>query len=212
MALWILLNTTRVRGTNGTSWIVASETINDAYTPTAPILSAGGILVPATNAAAAAAAVLGQALKKQGAQPAQIDALMIGSVAGALASMGSVESSSAVAGSTVAAGAAISPNVTFTPQSSGNATVRAWASFAALSAGTITPVVKQGATTIAAAAQYTGAAGANPDNVQITLDVTGLTPGTAYTFAFDTTAGDATATLGHGSTGAAAGLSVTEHP
>jgi len=213
MASWYLLNTTRMKGPNGATVLSAGELINDALTPTAPILSAGGQLVPSTNAAAAAGAVIATKKKKQGAQPTEIDAIMIAAVAASSSNEGgNVASSQAVAGGTVVAAAAITPNVAYTPKSSPNATVKSFFSFAPLASGTIRVLLKQGATVIAALGTYTGAAGAPPFNGSISLEVTGLVPGTAATFSLVTTAGDATATLGTGSTGAAAGLSVTEHP
>jgi hypothetical protein len=220
MAKWFLLNNIKFRGPNGASWLLAGETIDDTLQPTAPITAAGGVLVPTSNAAAAAAVGTAQnpgpvikARKYIGEEYQQLNALMLAAVLGAVVNEGSnVASSQAVAGGTVAAAAAITPNVVFTPKSSGNATVLVWFSFAPLASGTIRPVVKQGATTIGAFGTYTGAAGANPYNGYLELELTGLVVGTPVTFSFVTTAGDATATLGTGSTGQAAGMSVTEHP
>jgi hypothetical protein len=220
MATWFLLNSIKFHGVNGAFWRLAGETINDALEPTAPIAAAGGILVPTSNAAAAAAVGTAQNpgpvikyRKYVGEEWSRLDALMIAAVLGAVVNEeANTQFSNGAAGATVAAGAAISPNVVFTPKSSGNVRIFAWASFVALASGTCTPLLKQGATTLAAPAQLTGAASQGPYDPSLELEVTGLVVGTPVTFSWVTTAGDATVTLGHGSTGSASGLAVTEHP
>jgi hypothetical protein len=202
---------------SGPTLLQAGTEINDALYSTTQIAAAGGILVPSTDAAAAAAALIAQKRQKQGEGDASsatlLDLIMLAAVAGeANSSSASRKSSSAAAGATVAAGAAIVPAISFTPTFSGKVLVRAWMSAEALATGTFTPVLKEGSTTIVAPAQYTGSADAVPANVYIEQEVDGLTVGTAVTFNLTTTAGDATVTLGNGSTGIAARMTVQELP
>src|SRR5580704_11540323 len=91
MATWYLLNCIKQRGTNGTTWLLAGEYIDDTQVSTAPILAAGGVLVPSTNAAATAAvgtnAAPGPVIKARkyvGEEWARLDALMIAAVLGAM--------------------------------------------------------------------------------------------------------------------------------
>ena len=217
MAKWILLNTTKFKGPTGPVLLDGGKTIDDTLFGLSQIQAAGGVVVPFTDALAATAATLATKRAKQGLanspQGALVDLLLIAAVAGeANASAASRKRSTRAAGATVAAAAAIVPAIAFTPTFSGKVLVRAWCSVEGLASGTFTPVLNQGSTTIAAPAQYTGLTGGNPDDVYVEVEVTGLTLGTPVTFNFVTTTGDATVTLGNGSTGIAASMEVIERP
>jgi hypothetical protein len=221
MATWYLLNTIKFNssqsGINTPTLLEGGKLIDDTKYNLTAIKAAGGVVVPSTDAAATAASLL-CATARHGGQGDQspatlLDLLMIAAVAGqSNASSDSRVKSTRVAGSTVAAAAAIVPAITFTPAFSGKLKITAWASPEALASGTFTPVLKQATVAIAAPAQYTGSADAVPGNVYVDVEVDGLTVGTAYTFNFVTTTGDATVTLGNGSTGIAASMTVQELP
>lgn len=208
MATWYLLNTIRFKNPNGNgvSVLKAGELINDAQTPLANVLSAGGRVVPATNTSAVAASAIAWKRSLQGSEHEDLDAIMLAS----MTSGANRVAESVVAGTTVAAAAAICPAISFTPVGSGKVRIKAWASLAALAAGTFTPLIQQGSTTLAAPGKLTGAAGQTPYNLAVDFELDGLTPLTAYTFNFVTTAGDATVTLGAGVAGVAAQFSVEE--
>jgi hypothetical protein len=207
MATWYLLNTIRVKGPNGVSVLQAGELINDQFTQLSLIASAGGQVGPSSSAALAAASVIALKKRKQGAPVREIDAIMLAVNPG-----DNYLFSTALAGATVAAAAAIVTALTFTPVATGKVRVRCYAALAPLGAGTFTPIVKQGATTIIAPGQLTGAASQSPNNVAGETVVTGLTLYAPVVFSFVSTAGDATVTLGHGAAGAAAGLFLEELP
>ena len=209
MASWFLLNTIRLKGPNGVSVLQAGELINDQFTQLSLIRSAGGQVGPSGNTALAAASVIALKKRKQGAPPAETNAIML---AAAPAPSANHLDSTALAGATVVAAAAIVTALTFTPVSTGKVRVRCYAALAPLGAGTFTPIVKQGATTIIAPGQQTGAASQSPNNVSGETVVTGLALYTPVVFSFVTTAGDATVTLGNGAAGAAAGLFLEEVP
>lgn len=209
MATWYLLNTIRFKAPNGSgvSVLKAGSLINDAQTPLANVIGAGGRIVPASNASAAAAALIAQGSALEGdARPGVLTDIML---AGMMTN-GNRFTETVLAGATVAAAAAICPAIVFTPVASGRVRVKAWASLAPLAAGTFTPLLKQGTTVLAAPGQVTGAASQSPYTTIVDFEVDGLTPLTAYTFSFVSTAGDATVTLGHGSTGVAASFTVEE--
>jgi hypothetical protein len=219
MALWILLNTVKFAssgvGAAIPTLLEAGKTIDDTKYNLTAIKAAGGVVVPSTDAGAAAAAVIAKYLRAggQGDQsPATLlDLTMVAAIAGeANASQATRLRSTATAGGTVAAAAAIVPAIAFAPTFSGKLHVRAWVSFAALASGIVTPVLKQGSTVKAAAAPSSGTGG--PLNTYLEVEVTGLTVGTPVTFNFTTTAGDATATLGTGSTGISASMEIVERP
>jgi hypothetical protein len=217
MATWYLVNSTRFKGPTGPIVLAAGKLIDDTKYNLTQIQAAGGVVVPSSNAVAAAASLIAQKRQKQGEgnnPPASLlDLVMVAAVLGDVSSSATSRTSSqALAGATVAAGAAIVPAIAFTPTFSGKVLVRAWANIEALAAGTFTPVLKEGATVIAAPAQYTGAAGAPPYQVYVEQEVDGLTIGTSVTFSFVTTAGDALVTLGNGATGIAARMTVQELP
>lgn len=211
MATWYLLNCIRFKGPAGATVLSAGDQFNDAVTPLAPMQAAGAVFAPTSNANVATAAALAQQRKRGGAQPGELNSIML-----AAAIIPSVtaerKTSQGAAGATVAAGAAIAPAISFTPSFSGKLLIRAWASIQGLTSGTFTPILKVGTTTVAAPAQYTGESTTFPRDVFIEVEVDGNTVGSAETISFVTTAGDATVTLGHGSTGAGAGMSVTEVP
>src|ERR1019366_5075949 len=169
MATWYLLNTIRVKGPNGVSVLQAGELINDQFTQLSLIRSAGGQVGPSGSASLAAASVI--ALKrKQGAPVKEIDSIM---QSASTAPQANHLDSTALAGATVAAAAAIVTALTFTSISTGKVRVRCYAALAPLGAGTFTPIVKQGATTIIAPGQQTGAASQSPNNVSGETLVTG---------------------------------------
>ena len=207
MATWYLLNTIKFKGPAGDTLLDAGKLIDDTKYNLALIRSAGGQVVPSSNAAAAAAATIAQVRGRQGQDQQIIDALMC-----AAAAVGGDPSnrkrSTGAAGATVAAAAAIVPAIAFVPVFSGKLLIRAWASFAALGAGVVTPVLSQGATAIAAPAVSSGTGG--PLNYYAEAEVTGLTLNASVTFNWTTTAGDATVTLGHGATGIAASMEILE--
>jgi len=215
MATWILLNTTKFNASSGPVLLPAGKTIDDTKYNLTLIKAAGGIVVPSTDSIAAAAALIAQKRIKQGlaneSQDSLLDLTMIAAVAGeANAAHVSRSFTTKAAGQTVAAGAAISAAVTYTPTFSGKLNVWAWASFQALGAGIVTPVLKQGSTAICAPAPSAGTGG--PLNYYVEFETAALPLGTAVTFNWTTTAGDATVTLGNGATGIAARLQVEERP
>lgn len=208
MAKWLLLNTIKFKnGQGGDVLLTSGKTIDDTIYSLAQIRAAGGSFVSANDAAASLYAPIAGTRKKQGQASELIDAMMLAAAAMGATASNRVRTTGA-AGATVAAAAAICTAVTFTPQFSGKLLVRAWASFAALGAGVVTPIVQQGSTTVLAFAQSSGTGG--PINFHGEVELTGLTLGTPVTINFVTTAGDATVTLGHGATGIAAALEVTE--
>ena len=85
MAKWILINEVIVGGAGvGQQGVVAADrlapgtTIDDANTPTAPIVAAGGLLWPATDTVVAAAAVTAVALATRGqGQSAKLSDLLL---------------------------------------------------------------------------------------------------------------------------------------
>lgn len=232
MASWYLLNTIKFNssqaGVNTPVLLEAGKLIDDTKYSTTAIKAAGGVLAPSTDVAATAAALIATASRKGGQadqSPATLlDLTMVSAVAeqanaNALtalskAAAGNRAATTAAAGATVAAGAAICAAVAFTPTFSGKLLVRAYVSIQALAAATtFTPILVQAATTVVAPAQYLGAvANTIPGNFYLEYEVDGLTVGTPVTFHFTSTAGDATVTLGNGSTGIAARLMVQELP
>lgn len=113
-------------------------------------------------------------------------------------------------GTTITAGNPIVPNVSFTAVKTGKVRVSAWlTSNAPGSSGTYRPTlsVHQGMTTVTAAAM-----GALTTGGACVFEFDGLAVGTVATFAFGTTAGDASVTLGTGSLGFGAGMLVEELP
>ena len=109
-------------------------------------------------------------------------------------------------GTSVAAGGNIAPAITFTPLRTGRVRLRAFATMQT-GDGATTPVLKQNGTVVFSFAQASSA-------VQLACPadfvVAGLPLNTAVTFAFTTTAGDLSVTLGHGSTGSGSAFSVEE--
>lgn len=210
MATWYLLNTTKYKGPAGDTLLDGGKLIDDTKYNLPLIIAAGGSVVPSGDAAATKAAAIAAVRGRQGQSVELIDTLMLAAVLSEVqqGQFNRLRSTNA-AGNTVAAAAAISPNIAFTPTFSGKVLVRVWASFAA-NAGTVKPLVKQGATTVAALAISVATDG--PVNYYAEVEVTGLALGTAVTFSFVTTAGDAVMTLGNGATGIAASMEVAERP
>lgn len=215
MATWYLLNTIKFKGPTGPMLLKAGKLIDDTQISLSLVAAAGGVYVPSSDAAAAAAALIANKRSKQGeadqAPATLLDLLVLAAVAGeGNASANSRTSTTKAAGATVAAAAAICPDIAFTPAFSGKVLVKGFASFEALGAGVVTPIVKQGATTLVALAPSSGTGG--PLNYSFETEVDGLAVGTSVTFTFHTTAGDATVTLGAGATGIAARFTVQELP
>jgi hypothetical protein len=214
MATWYLLNTIRFKGPSGPALLKAGTLIDDAVRSLTDIQNAGGCVAPSTYPTVKANAAICQTLLARGGAEGleftgEADRIMMSSF---LVDQQGIDqnrvSSSGAAGATVAAGAAICPNLTITPKYSGKVVVEVDASFAALGAGVVTPLVKQATTTIIALAASSGTGG--PLNYHMKLEITGLTLGTAVTFSFVTTGTDATVTLGAGATGKAANFRVAE--
>jgi hypothetical protein len=215
MSKWILLNKTRYQGNSKTSTTLpAGKTIDDTVFNLAQIKASGGAVVPISDAAALLAQAFVQPFQREGqADPPSIDAIMMAFVLSELQQMASnLTVANGLAGATVAAGAAITPNIVFTPQYSGKILISGYASFKALGAGVVTPVVKNVTTTTTLEAMAPSSGTGGPLNYAFEDKVTGLTVGTAYTFSFTTTTGDATATLGNGATGNAAAFLIQEVP
>lgn len=213
MALWYLVNGTRLKGPTGAVYLRAGELIDDTKGfSVATINAAGGILAPNTYPTVAAqAAFVQQRVRRGGLAETDADRIMMAAYsADFVATQQNRSIQTNAAGQTVAAGATIVPNVVFTPKVSGKVKIMAWVSIQALAAGTFTPVLKQGATTIVAPAKTTGAASQTPTHLYIEHEVDGLTIGQAVTFSFVTTAGDATVTLGNGATGISGRMEVQE--
>jgi hypothetical protein len=211
MATWILINSVKYNpGGGGTSFLSAGEIIDDTKLNLTKIKAAGGVVSQSSDLIVSAAQKIAAKLKKEGQEDKELDRIML--AAYALSSHHNevdTLTSSGACGATVAAAAAIVPAISFTPQSTGRLRIRFWANFAGFGAGVVTPLVKQAATTIAAPAQYTGQATV-PYNVSGEVIVSGLAIGTAVSFSFVTTAGDATVTIGAGATGIGAGMTVEE--
>jgi hypothetical protein len=214
MATWILCNCVKFNQNDvGPLFLSAGDTIDDTKQNLSQIQAAGGVVVASSDAIVAAAQVIALKRRKGGAPTEELDRLMLAASAQSLRNAAqSLKTSTSAAGATVAAAAAIVPNIVFTSKSSTKVKIKFWASAQGLGAGaTFTPVVKQATTTIAAPAQYTGAATTFPYNVVGEVYAT-VVVGTASTFSFVSTAGDGTVTLGNGATGIAASMTVEEVP
>jgi hypothetical protein len=205
-----LVNTVRSKGKNGPVLFHAGALIDSSQIDVTLVTGAGGILAPTTYPTVAAQAAIVQGLRQSGEDRERPDLDVLMMAAWQADSVGLDQnraSSTAVAGATVAAAAAISGAVTITPAYSGKLAVRAWMS-GTFTPGVVTPLLKNGGTTVAAPAQ----SAATPIDVEVEVELTGLTLGTPVTINWVTTGGDATVTLGNGVTGAGAGIFVREVP
>lgn len=220
MATWYLLNTIRF-GTSGVgaSILTAGRLIDDTKTSLAAIQNAGGMVAPSTYPSVASQAAIVNGLLKRGGNVGvdqrEADNLMM--AAFGVDQLGMEQNrgtSDNAAGNTVAAAAAIAPAVTVTPKYSGKLRIRGTCSVQNFAAGTFRPIVTRtptggGAVTVYSHATYTGSATSFPRDVVFEVEITGLPLGTAQTFAFVSTAGDAQVTLG-GTGGNSAHLVVEE--